>query len=248
MIGAPVVGVLALLAFVLWERRVADPLMPPTLFGSRNFAVGNLVTVPFYAAVSLGTLLVALFLQETGGFSATAAGLATLPIPVLSFLSSRCFGALAGTYGPRWFMTVGPLVAAAGFLLLTRVGQDVQYWTQVLPGLVVFGAGLSITVSPLTSAVLAAVTPHQSGIASAVNNAVSRVAGLVAIAFVGVAVGGAPDLAGFRQGAAVVAGLFVLAGLAGIGIRNATHDADRISAEALAHCQDRAAPPPALRK
>jgi MFS family permease len=248
VLGALSVGVVCLAAFPWWERRTANPMMPLTLFAARNFAVGNLATVFFYAAVSLGTLLVALFLQETVGLSATQAGLATLPIPVLSFFLARLFGTLAGRHGPRLYMAVGPVIAAAGFLMLRTVREDFELWTQLLPGLVVFGLGLSVTVSPLTAAILAAVEPAQSGIGSAVNNAVSRIAGLIAVAFLGVTISGAMDFAGFRQGALVVAVLFLAAGLcSAIGISNATHDSGRVGAEVAAPCYDRASPPPALR-
>ena len=121
-----IVGVACLVAFPWWERRAPSPMMPPQIFSARNFAVGNLATVFLYAAVSLGMLLVALFLQETAGLSATAAGLATLPIPVFSFFFARWFGSLAGRHGPRLYMALGPLVAAAGYLLMTRVSEPVE--------------------------------------------------------------------------------------------------------------------------
>ncbi|MDP9165628.1 MAG: MFS transporter [Actinomycetota bacterium] len=252
-----VLGVSCLIAFPSWERRVQNPIMPLQLFAARNFAVGNLATVFLYAAVSLGTLFVALFLQQTVGMTASQAGLATLPLPVLSFFLARPFGRLAGRHGPRLYMAVGPVIAAAGFLLLSTARAPFDFWTQMLPGLVVFGVGLSITVSPLTAAVLAAVDPAQSGIGSAVNNAVSRVAGLVAIAFTGVIVGLGQDdgavgssamtFAGFRYGAITVAVLFAVAGIvSGVGITNRECDVGRVSADASARCHDRATPPPAL--
>ena len=241
-----VVGVACLIAFPLWERRAPNPMMPPDIFAARNFAVGNLATVFLYAAVSLGTLLVALFLQETAGMTATQAGIATLPIPVLSFFLARRFGTLAGRHGPRLYMAIGPLVAAAGYLLMATVERPFNFWTQMLPGLVVFGLGLSMTVSPLTAAILAAVDPAQSGIGSAINNAISRIAGLIAIAFAGVIIGGSMDFDGFRQGSYVVAALFALAGLVSwVGIRNAQGDYGRVSAATTAGCHDRATPPPA---
>ncbi len=240
------VGVACLVAFPWWERRTPNPMMPPHIFAARNFAVGNLTTVFLYAAVSLGTLLVALFLQEAAGLSATEAGFATLPIPVLSFFLARRFGTLAGRHGPRLFMAFGPLVAAAGFLLMARAGEPFDFWTQLLPGLVVFGLGLSMTVSPLTAAILAAVEPAQSGIGSAINNAISRIAGLIAIAFTGVIVGGSMDFAGFRRGVCVVAVLLVVAGLISwAGIRNDECDYSRVSAKAAAGSHDRVTPPPA---
>jgi EmrB/QacA subfamily drug resistance transporter len=242
-----VLGVACLAAFPWWERRTPNPIMPLQLFAARNFAVGNLATVFLYAAVSLGTLIVALFLQETVGLSASEAGLATLPLPVLSFFLARPFGTLAGRHGPRLYMAIGPIIAAGGFLLLTTARAPFDFWTQMLPGLIVFGVGLSITVSPLTAAVLAAVDPAQSGIGSAVNNAVSRVAGLIAVAFAGMIVGTAIDFAGFRSGAVVVAVLFAAAGVvSAIGISNRQSDFGRISPAASAQCHDRATPPPAL--
>ena len=136
------IGLACLIAFPLWERRTPHPMMPLHIFAARNFAVGNLATVFLYAGVSLGMLIVALFLQETAGLSATAAGLATLPVPVLSFFLARRFGTLAGVHGPRLFMATGPLIAAAGYLLMARVAEPFDFWTQMLPGLVVFGIGL----------------------------------------------------------------------------------------------------------
>jgi EmrB/QacA subfamily drug resistance transporter len=239
-------GVVCLIAFPWWEHRTPHPMMPLHIFAARNFAVGNLATVFVYAAVSLGMLIVALFLQETAGLSATEAGLATLPVPVLSFFLARRFGTLAGKHGPRLFMAVGPLIAAVGYLWMMMARDPFDFWTQMLPGLVVFGLGLSVTVSPLTAAILAAVDPAQSGIGSAINNAVSRIAGLIAVAFTGVIIGGAVDFAGFRQGALVTAALFAVAGLiSALGIRNEQCDFDRISPQDTAGCHDRATPPPA---
>ncbi len=245
VVASLAIGVACLLAFPWWERRTPHPMMPLHIFAARNFAVGNLATMFVYAAVSLGTLIVTLFLQETAGLSASQAGLATLPIPVLSFFLARRFGTLAGRHGPRLYMAVGPLVAAVGYLLMMSAREPFDFWTQMLPGLVVFGLGLSITVSPLTAAILAAVEPEQSGIGSAINNAVSRIAGLIAIAFAGVIISGAIDFAGFRQGALVVAGLFGLAGIiSAIGIRDEQCDYQRVSPETVAGCHDRVTPPP----
>ena len=246
VLPALALGVLCLAVFPWWERRTAYPMLPPGMFTRRNFAVGNAATVFLYAAVSLGMLLVSLFLQETVGMTATAAGLATLPIPVLSFLLAARFGALAGRFGPRLFMAVGPLLAAVGFVLMTAVRADFDFWRQMLPGLMLFGLGLTVTVSPLTAAILAAVDPAQSGIGSAVNNAVSRVAGLVAVAFTSVVIGGAMDFAGFRQGVVVAAVLFAVAGLiSALGIRNDRADLTAVPHSVSAGCHDRAAPPPA---
>lgn len=243
---ALIVGVACLIAFPWWERRVPHPMMPLHIFAARNFAVGNLATVFVYAGVSLGMLVVGLFLQETAGLSATEAGLASLPIPILSFFLARRFGTLAGVHGPRLFMGVGPLIAAIGYLLMSRAEEPFSFWTQMLPGLVVFGLGLTITVSPLTAAILAAVDPAQSGIGSAINNAVSRISGLIAIAFTGVIIGGTVDFDGFRQGVLVTAALFAIAGVvSAVGIRNAQCDFGRVTPQGAAGCLDRVSPPPA---
>ncbi|MGV0717804.1 MFS transporter [Mycolicibacterium sp. XJ662] len=247
VVVAMLVGLACLCAFPWWERRTPHPMMPPGIFGARNFAVGNLATVFLYGGLSLGMLIVALFLQETAGLSATQAGLATLPVPVLSFLLARRFGALAGRYGPRLFMAVGPVIAAAGYVLMAATREPFDLWTQMLPGLAVFGLGLTVTVSPLTAAVLAAVPPSQSGVGSAVNNAISRIAGLIAIAFTGVIVGGAVDFDGFRRGALVTAAMLVIAGVvSALGIRNVRGELGRVDADAVAQCHDRPSPPPSF--
>jgi hypothetical protein len=136
-------------------------------------------------------------------------------------LFSSRVGALAGKWGPRLFMTVGPILAAGGSLLLLSIGEDFDYWWQVLPGIIVFGFGLTLTVSPLTSAILGAIDTSRSGIASAVNNAVSRVAGLIAVAMVALIVGGSIDLDGFHRAAVVTAALLAIGGVVSfLGIRN----------------------------
>ena len=248
VVSSFVVGVLCLAAFPWWERRAPHPMMPLGIFASRNFAVTNVATVFLYAGVSLGMLLVTLFLQETAGLSATQAGVATLPIPVLSFVLAARFGALAGRHGPRLYMAAGPLIAAAGFGLMAGVRDDFDFWLQLLPGVVLFALGLTMTVSPLTATVLAAVDPAQSGIGSAINNAVSRIAGLIAIALMSEAIGGAMDFDGFRQGVLVTAVLFACAGIiAAIGIRNERVDPTAIPPAVSAICHDRATPPPARR-
>lgn len=239
VVGAFVAGISALAAFPFWERRARHPMMPLSIFGSRNFAVANAATVFLYAGVSLGMLLVTLFLQETVHLSATQAGLATLPVPVLSFFLAARFGALAGRHGPRVYMAAGPLIAAVGFALMARVNADFDFWTQLLPGLVLFALGLTMTVSPLTATVLGAVDPVHSGIGSAVNNAVSRIAGLIAIAFMSVIVGSTIDFAGFQRGMLVTAVLFATAGLiSAAGIRTPPTTASVAPVDS-ARCLDR---------
>ena len=221
-------------------------MMPLGIFASRNFSVTNGATVFLYAGVSLGMLLVTLFLQETVGLSATVAGAATLPVPVLSFLLATRFGALAGRHGPRLFMAAGPLIAAAGFALMASVTEDFDFWSQLLPGVVLFAVGLTMTVSPLTATVLAAVDPAHSDVGSAVNNAVSRVAGLIAIAFMSVIIGGTIGCDGFRRGVLVTAALFAVTGLiSAVGIRNPRAAARVVPPAVSAICHDRATPPPA---
>lgn len=237
-----VAGIVLLAAFLLWEARTRHPMMPLELFRARNFAVGNVATAFVYAGVSLGPLMVVIFLQEVAGFTAAQAGLATLPVAVLSLFLAGVFGGLAGRFGPRLFMAVGPAVAGVGFLLMMTATQPFNFWLQMLPGLVLYGLGLAVTVAPLTSAILSAVPPLQSGIGSAVNNAVSRVAGLIAIALAGTIVGTALDLDSFRRIMAVVAVLLVVGGaVSAVGIAN--KDAGALVPDvAAAACQDRVAP------
>jgi EmrB/QacA subfamily drug resistance transporter len=182
----PLVGGVALLvAFVVYEARASHPMLPLSLFRRRNFAVANGGTLFVYGGLGLLFFFLVLYLQQVAGYDALEAGATGLPVTILMFLLSRRFGLLADRYGPRFFMSVGPFVAAGGLALLLRVGADVDYFTDLLPGLVLFALGLSMTVAPLTATVLADADEHNAGIASGVNNAVARVAGLVAIAAVG---------------------------------------------------------------
>lgn len=216
-----VAGTLALVLFVLREARTPAPMMPLTLFQARNFRYGNLTTAGAYAAIALGSFALTVFVQEAGGFSATEAGLAVLPLPIAMLLLSTVFGNLAGTYGPRLFMTLGPAICGAGFLLMLTVSPPLNFLTQLLPGLLLFSLGLAVMVAPLTSAVLGSLHEDDAGIGSAVNNAVARVAGLVAIALAGTISGGALDYPGFRNTAAATAALFFAAALVSLlGIRN----------------------------
>jgi EmrB/QacA subfamily drug resistance transporter len=178
-------GLICLVLFVLHERRSPAPMLPLSLFRERNFAVGNITTLAMYAGLGGMLFLLGIYTQQVGGYSALEAGAAFLPVTVLMFAFSKRFGGLADRYGPRWFMAFGPVIQGIGILLMLRVSADADYITEVLPALVVFGIGLSLTVAPLTAAVLAAVDDSRSGIASGVNNAVSRAAGLLAIAVLG---------------------------------------------------------------
>jgi EmrB/QacA subfamily drug resistance transporter len=218
---ALVLGAVLFAAFLVWERRTSEPMLKLELFARRNFAVANAETLTMYAGLAILFFFLVIYLQQVAGYSAFRSGLVTLPVTIVMFLLSRRFGMLADRLGPRLFLGVGPLVAAAGILLLLRVGMDVSFWTDLLPGLLVFSLGLSMTVAPLTATVLADADESDAGIASAVNNAVARVAGLVGISVVGVVVAGsltgdtfAPDQSSvdaFHQ-AILLCGVLVAAG------------------------------------
>lgn len=215
------VGILLLAAFVWRQHATHAPILPLDLFRARNFSAGNIATLFVYAALSLNGFVVAVYLQQGAGLSATVAGLASLPTTLLVIGLSSRIGSLAGRLGPRLFMTVGPLIMAAGAALLLTVSDAFDYWWQVLPAMVLLGLGLAVTVSPLTSAILGAADHSRSGIASAVNNAVARVAGLLAIAALAAITGGALDLVGFHRAAIVTTVLLVVGAIVSfIGIRN----------------------------
>jgi EmrB/QacA subfamily drug resistance transporter len=191
MVWAPMVaGVLSFGFFILREATARHPMMPLSLFRIRNFWVANLTTLTAYAGLIGGLFFVGLFLQQVAGYSALEAGLATTPISVLMFFLSPRFGRIASGTGPRAPMCVGPIVGGIGLLLLLRVDASPSYLTDILPGLLIFGIGLSATVAPLTATVLDSVDEHHVGIASGVNNGVSRVAGLLAIAVLGAVISG----------------------------------------------------------
>jgi EmrB/QacA subfamily drug resistance transporter len=225
--GVGLGGVAVFGAFIWRQARIARPMLPLGLFAARNFAWGNISTLLVYGALGLNGFVVSVYLQERAGLTATEAGLSTMPITVaLIVLSSRA-GAVAGRIGPRLFMTLGPLAMAGGALLMLTVSEAFSYWTQLLPGVMLFGVGVAATVAPLTAAVLGAVDSARSGIASAVNNAVARVAGLVMVAALGAVVGGELDLAGFHRAVAFTAVLLALGGVASwVGIRNVASVAD----------------------
>lgn len=214
-------GIISFLIFIWHENNTSEPMLPLGLFKQRNFTVGNLATVAIYGGLSLATFLISIFLQQVSRFSAVQAGLALMPITIIMFFLSGRFGALAGKFGPRLFMTVGPLIAALGFITMLRTQEHVSYASQLLPGVLLFGLGLSLTVAPLTTAILGAISSNQSGIGSAVNNAVSRIAGLIAIAFLGVITGPVLTVGSFHQGIIVIACLLILGGIiSAIGITN----------------------------
>ena len=188
VIFSMVAGVLLFAAFLYRESRIEYPMLPLGLFKRRNFAFGNLETFAMYGGLGAMLFFLVLFLQQVAGYDALQAGIATLPTTIVMFLLSRRAGRLADRYGPRWFMGFGPLVSAVGLMLLQRVDADPTYWTDVFPALVLFALGLAATVAPLTATVLADADERNAGIASGINNAIARIASLVAVAALGAVV------------------------------------------------------------
>jgi EmrB/QacA subfamily drug resistance transporter len=189
IVWVPLVGgIVCFAAFVWWEARARAPLLPLELFRSHNFSTVNLATLCVYAALGGFFFFVTLFLQQVAGYTAFEAGAATTPVTVLMFTLSGRFGGMASRIGPRVPMGVGPLIAAVGLGLLTMLDSAPDYVTEVLPSMLLFGLGLSMTVAPLTTTVLDSVEERHVGIASGVNNAVARVAGVLAIAVLGAVV------------------------------------------------------------
>lgn len=186
MVWVPLVGGIACFAlFLFYETRARHPMLDLGLFKIRNFSVANLTTLATYAGLIGGLFFVGLYLQQVAGYTPLQAGLATTPISLLLFFLSPRFGRFASGTGPRLPMTAGPIVGGLGLLLMLRVGTGADYPTEVLPAILVFGLGLAATVAPLTATVLDSVAERRVGIASGVNNGVSRVAGLLAIAVLG---------------------------------------------------------------
>jgi EmrB/QacA subfamily drug resistance transporter len=216
-----VVGGLAFAGF-LWRQSTAKhPLMPLALFRVRNFAVGNVATFFIYGALGISGFILAVYLQQVGGWPATLAGVAALPVTVIVMASSSFFGGLSGRFGPRLFMTVGPIIAGCGHLLMLSVTEQVNYWWQLLPGIIVFGLGLAITVAPLTAAILGAISEKQAGIGSAINNAIARIAGLIIVAMLGIIVVGRLDVNGMHRALVVCAAMLIAGGLiSAVGIQN----------------------------
>lgn len=223
---AAVCGVLAFAGFLVRQRLAAQPMMPLVLYRIRNFGWGNLATFFVYGALGLNSFVIGVYLQQGAGLPATLAGLASLPISILMTIGSSWAGSLAGRIGPRVPMTVGPLLMGAASLLMLFVTEPFNYWIQLLPGILLFGVGLTVTVSPLTAAILGAIDPSHSGIASAVNNAVARIAGLLAVAMLGMITGGVLDLGGFHRSLWVIAALMAAGGVVSwVGIRRVVEPA-----------------------
>ncbi|MFI1394214.1 MFS transporter [Streptomyces sp. NPDC020681] len=218
---AGIAGVAVGVAFVVVERRRPAPMLPPSIFKSRQFTAVNLVTVCVYAAFSGFFFLAALQLQVVAGYSALQAGTALLPTTVLMLLFSAKSGELGERIGPRIPLTVGPLFCAAGMLLMLRVGEDASYLADVLPALLVMGLGMVTLVAPLTATVLASVETARAGLASGINNAAARAAGLIAVAALPLLAGMGPEAyrsatefnETFRRAMPMCAGILLLGSL-----------------------------------
>jgi hypothetical protein len=266
LVFVPLVGGLALLGAFLWhEARIAHPMLPLGLFRVRNFAVANAATLTIYGGLSAATFFVTIYLQQVAGWGAVAAGVSLVPLTLVMWALSRRFGALSERVGPRLLMGLGPIVAGLGLIWMGQLGTTVNYATDLLPGVLVFGLGLSATVAPLTNTVLGAVPQHHAGVASGINNQISRVAALLAIAAVGAVVaarfeaelgpsaagaeplsGGSPAVeeasrAGYQTGLGIAGGLVIIGGLISLaGIVNPRRDEklprrDELGAVRLAH-------------
>ena len=234
-VGSALVAAGALVLLIVVERRRAHPMVPFELFANRPFAVANLITLLVYGGMGVVFFLLTIQLQVAGGWSALAAGAALLPVTVLLLLLSSRAGEVAQRIGPRWPLTLGPLGIAAGMLLFTRIGTDTSYFTDVLPGVVVFGLGLSASVAPVTATALGSVPESRSGSASGTNNAVARSGQLVTVAAIPPLVGltgdalGDPRLldAGFPTAMMVGAALVALGALsAALLLRSADLEGD----------------------
>jgi EmrB/QacA subfamily drug resistance transporter len=224
IVGSLAGGVAMFALFLVYEARASHPMLPLRLFASRNFSVTNVETLLVYAGLSTLAFFLVLFLQQIAGYSALESGFALMPVTVVMFVLSPRVGRLSSRFGPRLFMSVGPILAGLGLLPLVRMDAHVSYWTDLLAPVLVFSLGLTLTVAPLTSTVLSEAGPSDAGIASGVNNAVARVAGLLGIALVGLAVANRAnrlDAHGFHLAMLITAALVVAGGVIGaLGIRN----------------------------
>lgn len=245
IVGALVVGLLSLVGFVAWEFRTSQPMLPMEIFRARNFSVGNVATFFVYAGLSLGTFALAVFLQQSAGYSATMTGLAMVPSSLVLIGLSAYIGRLSGRVGARLLMGAGPVIASGGFALMLAITDDADYFTHVLPAVLAFGLGMAVTVAPLTATILGAVEPAHAGIASATNNAVSRIAGLIAVALAA-SLGGSVDidLESFHRLVTASAIAMLIGGvISAVGIRDTNRvESPRVRAAAIRSAREQAGP------
>jgi EmrB/QacA subfamily drug resistance transporter len=242
-----ILGVAALQAIVASDRPAPAPMVPLGLFTIRNFAGANLATAFVYGGITLGLLPTVLYTQEVAGYSATVAGLATLPSPVISFLFARYVGRMAARIGPRIFLMTGPVLAGFGLLLISPSAHGFNVVTDLLPGRIVLAIGLVATLTPLTAVNLSSVDPAHSGIAAAIQNAVGRLSTLIAVACMGLIAAGTLTDASFARLLQVAAVLFVIgAVISGVTITNPAVPAEPVPSEVAALCRDRPAAQPDL--
>lgn len=210
LVASLIVGIAALLAFVAWQRRAPNPLVPLDLFKTRGIATANLTTAFIYGALTMGSLAITLYTQEVAGYCATIAGLITLPSPLLSFLFAKRVGARAARIGPRVFLTTGPVLAGLGLLLIRPSAHGFNVITHLLPGMILLAIGMVLTSTPLTALNLSSVEPGRSGIAAALQNAVGRTSALTSVACVGLIASGRLTDSSFARLLHVAAALFVI--------------------------------------
>ena len=223
-----ILGLAAMIAFGVVQKRSADPLVPPELFGNRTFVLANLLTFLMYAALGGVMVLLVLQLQISLNYSPTASGLASVPLTIIMLLASSTSGRLAQRYGPRLQLVVGPILVGLGMLLLRNAAPGATYLTGVLPGVVLFGIGLAIVVAPVTATVLASAPDHHAGVASGVNNAVARTGSLLAMAVLPAAVGLTGDdyadpsvmTDGWQMALVLCAAAAIIGGLLAFGVDN----------------------------
>jgi EmrB/QacA subfamily drug resistance transporter len=226
IVGLVALSILALTTFIRRERIIAAPMLKLALFACRNFTAGNGQTLLVYGGMNVLFFFLMLFMQEVLGYSPLQSGLASAPTTVVVFLLAQRFGVLADKHGPRALLTIGPVLSALGILLLTQVGLHPNYMADLLPGLLVFSIGLAMMVAPMTAIVLADADDSDAGGASAINNAIAKLAGLIGVSAVGMAIAGAlghsgsftPDMASvhaFRHAALICGSLVAAGGLVG---------------------------------